>query len=193
MRADGGRSSSPRRSRSRARSSSPRSRWTRRSTRSRPPRRATSRTSCCSSSTCSTPCCSLITLTTLVAVALLSVREHIRDYGVLKAIGLTPRQIVSTDELPRRARRVASLLAIPLGIGLYLALFPIAGDRRDRRHRALVVARADPGGNRRRGGRGDESSGLAGHPAPHRRTRSATSEPFVMTSGLPRAPLAGPP
>ena len=32
----------------------------------------------------------LITVTTLVAVALLSVRERIRDYGVLKAIGLTP-------------------------------------------------------------------------------------------------------
>ena len=38
----------------------------------------------------------LITATTLVAVALLSVRERIRDYGVLKAIGLTPRQITST-------------------------------------------------------------------------------------------------
>jgi putative ABC transport system permease protein len=38
----------------------------------------------------------LITATTLVAVALLMVRERIRDYGVLKAIGLTPRQITST-------------------------------------------------------------------------------------------------
>ena len=44
-------------------------------------------------------------LTTLVAVALLSVRERIRDYGVLKAIGLTPRQITSTrHQRPCRAR-----------------------------------------------------------------------------------------
>ena len=41
----------------------------------------------------------VITATTLVAVALLSVRERIRDYGVLKAIGLTP----AADRLePRR-------------------------------------------------------------------------------------------
>jgi putative ABC transport system permease protein len=71
----------------------------------------------------------LITATTLVAVALLSVRERIRDYGVLKAIGLTPRQITSTVVSAHAAVAVvASLLAIPLGIGLYLALFRIAGD-----------------------------------------------------------------
>ena len=38
----------------------------------------------------------LITATTLVAIALLSVRERVRDYGVLKTIGLTPRQIASS-------------------------------------------------------------------------------------------------
>jgi putative ABC transport system permease protein len=71
----------------------------------------------------------LITATTLVAVALLSVRERIRDYGVLKAIGLTPRQITSTVVSAHAALAVlAALLAIPLGIGLYLALFEIAGD-----------------------------------------------------------------
>jgi ABC-type lipoprotein release transport system permease subunit len=71
----------------------------------------------------------LITATTLVAVALLSVRERIRDYGVLKAIGLTPRQITSTVVSAHAALAVlASLLAVPLGIGLYLALFRIAGD-----------------------------------------------------------------
>ncbi len=71
----------------------------------------------------------LITATTLVAVALLSVRERIRDYGVLKAIGLTPGQIVSTVVSAHAAlAALASLLAIPLGIGLYLALFRIAGD-----------------------------------------------------------------
>ena len=71
----------------------------------------------------------LITATTLVAVALLSVRERIRDYGVLKAIGLTPRQITSTVVSAHAALAlVASLLAIPLGIGLYLAMYGIAGD-----------------------------------------------------------------
>jgi putative ABC transport system permease protein len=69
----------------------------------------------------------LITATTLVAVALLSVRERIRDYGVLKAIGLTPRQITSTVVTAHAAlAAVAALLAIPLGIGLYLAMHQIA-------------------------------------------------------------------
>jgi hypothetical protein len=69
----------------------------------------------------------LITATTLVAVALLSVRERIRDYGVLKAIGLTPRQISSTVVSSHTALAVlASLAAVPLGVGLYLALYAIA-------------------------------------------------------------------
>ena len=69
----------------------------------------------------------LITATTLVAVALLSVRERIRDYGVLKAIGLTPRQVTSTLVSAHAALAVvASLFAIPLGIGLYLALYGLA-------------------------------------------------------------------
>jgi ABC-type lipoprotein release transport system permease subunit len=69
----------------------------------------------------------LITITTLVAVTLLSVRERIRDYGVLKAIGLTPTQITSTLVSAHAALAVvASLLAIPLGIGLYLALVKAA-------------------------------------------------------------------
>jgi putative ABC transport system permease protein len=72
----------------------------------------------------------LITVTTLVAVVLLSVRERIRDYGVLKAVGFTPGQIVSGVVGSHLTLAVvASVLAIPLGIGLYLALFAIAGDR----------------------------------------------------------------
>jgi putative ABC transport system permease protein len=69
----------------------------------------------------------VITLTTLVAVALLSVRERIRDYGILKAIGLTPAQITSTVVGAHAALALlAALLAIPLGIGLYLALYQAA-------------------------------------------------------------------
>jgi putative ABC transport system permease protein len=69
----------------------------------------------------------LITAITLVAVTLLSVRERIRDYGVLKAIGLTPTQVTSTLVSAHAALAVvASLLAIPLGIGLFLALVKAA-------------------------------------------------------------------
>ena len=69
----------------------------------------------------------LISATTVVAVALLSVRERIRDYGVYKAIGVTPSQIVSTVVSSHAAlAALASLVAIPLGIGLYLALCRIA-------------------------------------------------------------------
>jgi ABC-type antimicrobial peptide transport system permease subunit len=71
----------------------------------------------------------VITITTLVAVALLSIRERIREYGVLKTIGLTPRQIIYTVSSAHAALAVlASLVAIPLGIGLYLALYGTTGD-----------------------------------------------------------------
>src|SRR5215211_4509791 len=70
----------------------------------------------------------VITLTTLVAV-----RERIRDYGILKAIGLTPTQITSTVVGAHAALALlAALLSIPLGIGLYLALYRAAnGDPTD--------------------------------------------------------------
>jgi putative ABC transport system permease protein len=69
----------------------------------------------------------VITLTTLVAVALLSVRERIRDYGILKAIGLTPAQITSTLVGAHAALAlVAALVSIPIGIGLYLGLAVVA-------------------------------------------------------------------
>jgi len=48
---------------------------------------------------------------------------------VLNAIGLTPNQITSTLISAHAALALmAPLLAIPFGIGLYLALFAIAGD-----------------------------------------------------------------
>jgi hypothetical protein len=71
----------------------------------------------------------LTTATTLVAVALLSIRERVRDYGVLKAIGVTPGQIVVTVVSSYAALAVlASLVAVPVGVVVYLALFRIAGD-----------------------------------------------------------------
>jgi putative ABC transport system permease protein len=65
----------------------------------------------------------LISATTLVAVMLLSVRERIRDLGVLKAIGLTPAQITASLVSAQALLGVfAALLSVPLGIGLYLAV-----------------------------------------------------------------------
>jgi ABC-type lipoprotein release transport system permease subunit len=70
----------------------------------------------------------VITATTLVAVALLSVRERIRDYSVLKTVGLTPRQIAwSLVGAHATLGLIAALLSIPLGIGLYLAVYAAVG------------------------------------------------------------------
>jgi putative ABC transport system permease protein len=79
----------------------------------------------------------MITATTLVAIALLSVRERIRDYGVLKAVGLTPGQLVSSLVSAHAALALgAALLSIPMGIGLYRAVYTIAGGDRE----GLVMA-----------------------------------------------------
>jgi ABC-type antimicrobial peptide transport system permease subunit len=65
----------------------------------------------------------LVVLTTLAAVAGLAVRERIRELGILRAIGLTPRQVLSTLVTGQVVlAAAASLLAVPLGLGLYLAL-----------------------------------------------------------------------
>jgi putative ABC transport system permease protein len=70
----------------------------------------------------------VITATTLDAVALLSVRERIRDYSVLKTVGLTPRQIACSLVGAHAALGlIAALLSIPVGIGLYLAVYALAG------------------------------------------------------------------
>jgi putative ABC transport system permease protein len=70
----------------------------------------------------------VITATTLVAVALLAVRERVRDYAVLKTIGLTPRQIAwSLVSAHAALGLLAALLSIPVGIALYLAVYRIAG------------------------------------------------------------------
>ena len=70
----------------------------------------------------------VITATTLVAVVLLSVRERVRDYGVLKAIGLTPRQLTSSLVSAHAALALlAAFASIPIGIALYVALYHVAG------------------------------------------------------------------
>lgn len=70
----------------------------------------------------------VITTTTLFAIALLSVREHIRDYGILKAVGLTPREVSSSLVGAHSAvGLIAALVSIPLGIALFRAVYAIAG------------------------------------------------------------------
>jgi putative ABC transport system permease protein len=70
----------------------------------------------------------VITATTLVAVVLLSVRERVRDYGVLKAIGLTPQQLTSSLVSAHAALALlAALVSIPIGIALYVAVYHVAG------------------------------------------------------------------
>ena len=75
----------------------------------------------------------VITTTTLVALALLSVRDRVRDFGVLKTVGLTPRQIVSSLVGAHASLALlAALLSIPLGIALFPVVYRIAGaDRAD--------------------------------------------------------------
>jgi ABC-type lipoprotein release transport system permease subunit len=70
----------------------------------------------------------VIKTTTRVAIALLSVRERVRDFGVLKTVGLTPREIGSSLVSAHAAvALMAALLSIPIGIVLFRAVFAIAG------------------------------------------------------------------
>jgi putative ABC transport system permease protein len=70
----------------------------------------------------------VITATTLIAVVLLSVRERVRDYGVLKAIGLTPQQLTSSLVSTYVALALlATLASIPIGLVAYVAVYGIAG------------------------------------------------------------------
>jgi putative ABC transport system permease protein len=70
----------------------------------------------------------LIAITSLLAIALLGLRERLRDFGVLKAVGLTPRQVASTLVSPYALLAVvASAVSVPVGIGLYIATYRAAG------------------------------------------------------------------
>jgi putative ABC transport system permease protein len=69
----------------------------------------------------------VMTLTALVAVALLSIRERIKDFGVLRTIGLTPNQVTSSlVGVHSAVALISSLIALPVGVGLYLAIFKLA-------------------------------------------------------------------
>jgi putative ABC transport system permease protein len=64
----------------------------------------------------------------LIAVALLSVRERMREFGVLKTLGFTPGQItLSLTSGHALLALVAGLVSIPAGIGLYAAVYAATG------------------------------------------------------------------
>jgi len=70
----------------------------------------------------------VIAVTTLVAVTILAVREHVRDFGVLRTVGFTPRQVTSSLVSAHTAVAVvAATASIPLGIGLYIGMYGAAG------------------------------------------------------------------
>jgi putative ABC transport system permease protein len=66
----------------------------------------------------------LITISAFAGIALLSVRERIRDFGILKVIGLTPSQITTSLVGSHTLMAlVSSAFAIPIGLLLYLMLY----------------------------------------------------------------------
>lgn len=63
-------------------------------------------------------------ISALTAVALLTVRERYRDIGVLRTIGMAPAQVVgSVAGALAAVAFAAGVLAIPVGLALYLALY----------------------------------------------------------------------
>ena len=70
----------------------------------------------------------LVALTSLVAIALLSVRERLHDFGILKAVGLTPRQVASTLVSPFAVLAgLAGVVSVPLGLGLFVVVYGASG------------------------------------------------------------------
>jgi putative ABC transport system permease protein len=74
----------------------------------------------------------LVATTALVAIALLSVRERLRDFGILKTVGLTSRQVASTPVSPFAVLAgVAGVVSVPLGLALYAVVYTVAGGEGD--------------------------------------------------------------
>lgn len=67
-------------------------------------------------------------LTNLIATLLLTTRERVRDLGMLKAVGLTPRQ-VSASLVSEQVvvAVVAGLAGVPLGLALFRSGIALAG------------------------------------------------------------------
>jgi putative ABC transport system permease protein len=72
----------------------------------------------------------LVGVVNLLTTTLLGVRERVRDFGILKSIGLTPRQlVVAVTAGGALLALLAAAVGMPAGVGLY---------------RGLVAALADP-------------------------------------------------
>jgi putative ABC transport system permease protein len=70
----------------------------------------------------------LIGLANLVATLMLGVRERIRDLGLLKAVGLTPRQVTSSFLVAQALIGGAAIVAgIPLGLAVFRGIIELAG------------------------------------------------------------------
>lgn len=69
----------------------------------------------------------LITGTTLLTVTLVSVRERVRDFGIMKTLGFTPTAIAASLVGAHGVLAViASIVSIPIGFGLYLGAYQLA-------------------------------------------------------------------
>ena len=70
----------------------------------------------------------VIVVTALMAVALLTVRERVRDFGILRTVGFSPGQLVSSIAGSHMVLAlIASALAIPFGALLFLAMLGGSG------------------------------------------------------------------
>ena len=69
----------------------------------------------------------LVALANLLTTALLSVRERVRDVGILKAVGLTPRNVATSVMSAHGVLgAVAAAIGIPAGVGFFLGVYWLA-------------------------------------------------------------------
>jgi putative ABC transport system permease protein len=70
----------------------------------------------------------LVAVVSLVAVALLSVRGRLRDFGILKSLGLTPREVAATVVSPfGLLAAVAGVVSLPVGVLLFRVVYAVSG------------------------------------------------------------------
>jgi putative ABC transport system permease protein len=74
----------------------------------------------------------LMALANLLTTALLTVRERVRDFGILKAIGLTPRGVGSSVMSAHGLLGgLAALIGVPLGVGFFAGVYALANGSTD--------------------------------------------------------------
>jgi putative ABC transport system permease protein len=74
----------------------------------------------------------LIALANLLTTALLAVRERVRDVGILKAIGLTPRDVgTSVMSAHGLLGALAAVIGIPAGLGFFAGVYGLANGSLD--------------------------------------------------------------